>query len=229
MFMKSMLIVCAIVLSMSGIAQPQKTNSQKPAAISSPIARTSYGFGVLVASNLRAQAGDSLDLEAFFKGIRDSYNNQPLQITPQECEGLVQQHVQRFNTRKTEKLKKEGVEFLAHNKNEAGVTTTASGLQYKVINRGEGKIPTAADRATVHYTGKLIDGTIFDSSVQRGQPATFEVTRVIKGWVEALQLMHEGDKWILYIPQELAYGATGSGKIPPYSALIFEVELIKVN
>jgi FKBP-type peptidyl-prolyl cis-trans isomerase FklB len=128
-----------------------------------------------------------------------------------------------------EKFRKGGVEFLERNKKEAGVSTTPSGLQFKVINSGTGKVPIATDRVTVHYTGKLIDGTIFDSSVQRGQPSTFAVNGVIRGWTEALQLMHEGDKWILYIPQELGYGANGSGRIPPYAALVFEVELIKVN
>jgi FKBP-type peptidyl-prolyl cis-trans isomerase FklB len=197
--------------------------------LDNPASKTSYGFGVLVAANLKAQAGDSLDLDAFFKGIKDSYNGQPLQLNQQECEGLVQTHVQQFARRKVEKFRKGGVEFLERNKKEAGVSTTPSGLQFKVINSGTGKVPIATDRVTVHYTGKLIDGTIFDSSVQRGQPSTFAVNGVIRGWTEALQLMHEGDKWILYIPQELGYGANGSGRIPPYAALVFEVELIKVN
>ena len=203
--------------------------AQSPSSLNTQNGKTSYGFGVLVASNLKAQAGDSLDLDAFFQGIRDSYKDQPLKVSQQECEGFVQNHVQQYARRKMDKFRKSSVEFLEKNKNEAGVTTTASGLQYKVLTAGTGKMPTAADRVTVHYTGKLIDGSIFDSSVQRGQPATFSVTGVIKGWIEGLQLMKEGDKWIFYIPQELAYGANGSGKIPPYSALIFEVELIKVN
>lgn len=226
--MKAWTISCLMIICLSGFSQNQKANNQNN-SLTSSASRTSYGFGVLVASNLKAQAGDSLDLEAFFKGIRDSYNGQPLQVNQQECEGLVQNHVQQFAKRKVEKFKKEGVAFLEKNKKEAGVTTTNSGLQYKVMNTGTGKVPLASDRVTVHYTGKLIDGTVFDSSVQRGQPATFSVSGVIAGWTEALQLMHEGDKWTLYIPQELGYGANGSGRIPPYSALIFEVELIKVN
>ena len=221
--MKTIVLACLVTISPVGKVQSQN------ATMDSPASRTSYGFGVLVASNLKAQAGDSLDLEAFFKGIRDSYNGQPLKVNQQECEGLVQNHVQQFAKRKAEKIRKGGVEFLDRNKKEAGITTTSSGLQYKVINIGTGKVPIASDRVTVHYTGKLVDGTIFDSSVQRGQPATFAVNGVIKGWTEALQLMHEGDKWMLYIPQELGYGANGSGRIPPYSTLIFEVELIKVN
>ena len=108
--------------------------------------------------------------------------------------------------------------------------TTATGLQYKVVTQGKGKSPGITDRVTVHYTGKLVDGTIFDSSIQRGQPATFRVNQVIPGWTEALRMMKEGDKWILYIPYALGYGERGSPpQIPPFSTLIFEVELLKVN
>ena len=120
--------------------------------------------------------------------------------------------------------------MLMENKTKEGVKTTPSGLQYKIVSEGTGKSPTTADRVTVHYTGKLTDGTIFDSSVQRGQPATFRVNQVIPGWTEALQMMQEGDKWTLYIPYTLAYGERGSPPaIPPFSTLIFEVELMKVN
>jgi FKBP-type peptidyl-prolyl cis-trans isomerase FklB len=223
--MKSLFIVCLTFLFSISLAQTQKPAS----TINTPNQRTSYGFGVLIASNLRSQAGDSLDLEAFFKGIKDSYQSQPLQIKQEECSGLVQQHIQTFSKRKADKMRKGGVDFLEKNKKEAGITTTASGLQYKVVNTGSGKTPGPTDKVTVHYHGTLIDGMVFDSSVKRGQPTTFGVNQVIRGWTEALQLMKEGDKWILYIPQELAYGANGSGQIPPYSTLIFEVELIKVN
>ncbi|HEY5823925.1 MAG TPA: FKBP-type peptidyl-prolyl cis-trans isomerase, partial [Cyclobacteriaceae bacterium] len=127
-------------------------------------------------------------------------------------------------------MKEGGVKFLNENKTKEGVKTTASGLQYKVITSGKGKMAKAESSVTVHYTGKLIDGTVFDSSVERGAPATFGVSQVIAGWTEAMQLMHEGDKWILYIPSELGYGERGAGgQIPPHSALIFEVELIKVD
>lgn len=123
-----------------------------------------------------------------------------------------------------------GKQFLDENGKRVEVKTTASGLQYEVINEGSGKQPTASDRVTVHYTGKLIDGTVFDSSVERGEPATFGVTQVIPGWVEALQMMKEGAKWRLFIPSNLAYGPNGAGNvIGPNSTLIFDVELIKVN
>ena len=122
-----------------------------------------------------------------------------------------------------------GEKFLAENKTKEGVVTTPSGLQYKIITKGTGAIPADSSKVKVNYKGTLIDGTLFDSSIKRGQPATFGVSQVIPGWVEALQLMPEGAKWKLYIPSELAYGAQGAGEmIPPHSTLIFEVELLKV-
>ena len=127
------------------------------------------------------------------------------------------------------KTKEAGEAFLEANKKREGVTTLASGLQYEVINVGLGKKPAATDKVQCHYEGTLIDGTIFDSSIKRGEPAVFGVNQVIRGWVEALQLMQEGAKWRLYIPYDMAYGEHGAGEmIPPYSALVFDVELIKV-
>jgi FKBP-type peptidyl-prolyl cis-trans isomerase FklB len=132
--------------------------------------------------------------------------------------------------RKTLALKADGQKILDENKKKPGVTTTTSGLQYEVLKSGTGKTPGPDDNVTVHYTGKLLDGTVFDSSVERGEAATFGVSDVITGWTEVLQLMKEGDKWLVYIPYELAYGERGAGQsIPPYATLIFEVELIKVN
>ncbi len=129
----------------------------------------------------------------------------------------------------TKELRSGGEAFLAENKDKDGIQITESGLQYKVISEGEGESPKPSDKVTVHYTGKLIDGTVFDSSVQRGEPAEFGVTQVIPGWVEGLQLMKPGAKYEFFIPQELAYGEQGSqGAIPPFAALVFEVELIKI-
>lgn len=192
--------------------------------------KASYGLGVLMASNLKKQGSDSLVVEILNEGMRDVLNGLPTQMNEEEAMAIVQPYMTRAMEREIEALKKEGVDFLAANKTKEGVKVTASGLQYKVLSSGTGKMPTAESNVTVHYTGKLIDGTVFDSSVERGEPATFGVSQVISGWTEALQLMHEGDKWELYIPFELGYGERGAGaQIPPFSTLIFEVELIKVN
>jgi FKBP-type peptidyl-prolyl cis-trans isomerase len=192
--------------------------------------RASYGIGVIMATNLKGQGGDSLDIEVLSEAIKDFYQNKTLKMSQQECGPVVQQYMQMAMERKTEGLKQENQIFLDKNKLAEGVKTTSSGLQYKVISSGNGKAPVATDNVTVHYTGKLIDGTEFDSSVRRGQPATFSLNRVIQGWVEALQLMHEGDKWMVYIPYTIGYGERGNGsQIPPYSTLVFELELIKVN
>lgn len=192
--------------------------------------KASYGLGVLVAYNLKVQGGDSLVLEVMLEGIKDVFKNEPLLMQQQECSDIVQPYLQEAAIAKSTKMREEGQRFLSENKMKEGVKTTASGLQYQVITTGKGKAPLATDQVTVHYTGKLIDGTIFDSSVKRGTPYTTGLNSVITGWTEALQLMHEGDKWVLFIPDNLGYGGRGSGaQIPPYSALIFEVELIKVN
>jgi FKBP-type peptidyl-prolyl cis-trans isomerase FklB len=197
----------------------------KEADISNDNKKASYGLGVLMASNVKNQGADSLDLESLSLAIRDVLQNKPLKLQQQECLPIVQQYMQAASLKKGEKAKREGILFLEKNKTQPGITTTASGLQYKILTKGLGKAPTPTDNVTVHYTGKLIDGTEFDSSVRRGEP----ITHSASGFVKGLQLMHEGDKWMLYIPQELGYGERGSGQIPPYAALIFEIELIKVN
>jgi FKBP-type peptidyl-prolyl cis-trans isomerase len=143
---------------------------------------------------------------------------------------IVQQYMQQVADQKNEALIKESQAFLDANRQKAGVKVTATGLQYRVLTPGTGASPKPTDQVTVHYTGRLTDGTVFDSSVERNEPATFGVSEVIAGWTEALQLMKVGDKWELVIPSELAYGERGAGyQIPPYATLIFEVELLKVN
>lgn len=194
--------------------------------------KASYGLGVLVAGNLKSQGGDSLDIDVINAAMKDVFQGKTLKVEPQECTVIVQQYMQAAAEKRTLKAKEEGLKFLAENKTKEGVKVTASGLQYKVITAGAaiGKVPVADGSVVVHYTGKLVDGTVFDSSVERGEPATFKANEVISGWTEALQLMHEGDKWILYIPSELGWGDQGAGEqIPPNSVVIFEVELIKVN
>ena len=190
----------------------------------------SYGFGVLIAKSLQKQGVDSLDITSFSKAIEDVISGSEPTMTVEEANAMVQKYMAAQQAKKYEGIINEGKEFLEANGARAEVTTTASGLQYEVLTPGTGAQPTASDRVTVHYTGKLISGKVFDSSVERGQPATFGVTQVIGGWTEALQLMKEGAKYRLYIPYDLAYGERGAGQdIPPYATLIFDVELLSIQ
>lgn len=189
----------------------------------------SYGLGMGIGQNLLSMGVNTLDIDDFVKGIKDVLGGEKTALTHTEAQQVVNEHFRKLSEEAYAKVKEEGEAFLAANKAKDGVVTLPSGLQYQVITEGTGKKPSATDRVQCHYEGTLIDGTVFDSSIRRGEPAVFGVNQVIRGWVEALQLMQEGAKWRLFIPQDMAYGANGAGEmIPPYSALIFEVELIKV-
>ncbi len=198
------------------------------------------GIGTNIGSALKEQSekglmGDStlkVDMDLIKQGLVNGLRGSKLTMTAEEAQMYVNSTMQRLQQAKMASQyganKTAGEKFLTENKAKAGVTTTASGLQYEVIKKGTGAMPTEAAQVKVHYHGTLIDGTVFDSSVDRGEPATFGVNQVIKGWTEALQLMPVGSKYKLYIPQELAYGQAEQGNIKPYSALIFEVELIEI-
>lgn len=190
----------------------------------------SYSLGVLVAQNLKSQGFDNVNSVALAAGIEDVLTDKDLKIAPEQANALVQQYMTDKQAEQFAGVKGEGEAFLKQNGMRGNVVTTASGLQYEVLRPGSGAKPTPADKVTVHYHGTLIDGTVFDSSVDRNSPATFGVTQVIQGWVEGLQLMSMGAKYKFFIPYDLAYGERGAGpKIPPYSTLVFEVELIKIN
>lgn len=189
----------------------------------------SYGLGMGIGQNLLSMGVKEMSVDDFIKGIRDVLAGNKTEITHAEAQKVVNEHFQKLAEEAYAVNKNAGEKFLAENAKKEGVVTLPSGLQYKVMTEGNGKKPSATDRVQCHYEGTLIDGTIFDSSIKRGEPAVFGVNQVIRGWVEALQLMQEGAKWRLFIPYDMAYGEHGAGEmIPPYSALVFDVELIKV-
>jgi FKBP-type peptidyl-prolyl cis-trans isomerase FklB len=192
--------------------------------------KVSYSLGVNVATGVKAQGIESLDINAISKAINDVFEGNDLDISEEESMQVLQEYFGKIAAEKQAKSSEVGIAFLAENATKEGVTTTESGLQYEILSSGDGAKPNATDQVTVHYHGMLTDGTVFDSSVDRGEPATFPVNGVIPGWVEALQLMSVGDKWKLTIPSELAYGDRGAGGlIGPGATLVFEVELLGIN
>jgi len=188
----------------------------------------SYSVGVMLANNLKQQGLDEVDLDFLMTGLKDAISD-AAKVDKKTAANLLNQFVRERQERITQENIEKGAKFLAENAQKEGVKTLDSGLQYQVLTEGQGAIPTASDRVEVHYHGTLMDGTVFDSSVERGSPSTFGVTQVIKGWVEALQLMPTGSKWRLFIPADLAYGSRGTGGIPPNSVLIFDVELLDIK
>lgn len=193
--------------------------------------KASYCLGLNIASSLKNEGISTINADAFAEGIRDLLENNTLQIPITEASQIVQAFLSQAQSKKFEKNIREAQEFLAENAKRSEVTELPSGLQYEILVEGKGAIPSASSTVTTHYHGTLIDGTVFDSSVQRNQPASFPVNGVIQGWVEALQLMPVGSKWKLFVPSELAYGANPhpGGPIEPHMALIFEVELLEIQ
>lgn len=190
----------------------------------------SYAIGLGIGQNLLSMGAKGIAVDDFAQAIKDVLDGNQTAISHTEAREIVNKYFEELEQKMNAANIEAGKKFLEENKKRPGVVTLPSGLQYEVIN--EGNVSTyakATDQVQCHYEGTLIDGTLFDSSIKRGQPATFGVNQVIPGWVEALQLMPEGAKWKLYIPSELAYGAQGAGEmIPPHSTLVFEVELLKV-
>jgi len=191
--------------------------------------KLSYGLGLNIASNLRSQGIEKLDAALLGEAINDVMNGNEPKMTPQEAGEFLNAHFEAMQAKKHEGAIKAGKDFLAANAKRDGVVTLASGLQYEVMTEGSGAKPTLTSTVTTHYHGTTIDGNVFDSSVQRGTPASFPVNGVIAGWTEALQLMPLGSKWKLFVPSDLAYGAQGAGQaIGPHTTLIFEVELLEI-
>ena len=225
-FIINMLIMTGLATMIANAASKDDLKDQKK--------RFGYGLGANYARNLKQNNLD-VDLDMFLQGMRDFLSgeslmsDQEIQSTTKEVGDVVRAQRNAEQEKVAQKNAAEGESFLEANKTKEGVKTLGSGMQYKVIQTGEGPIPTASDKVRVHYKGTFIDGKEFDSSYKRKQPATFNVTGVIKGWTEALQLMKVGSKWQLFIPSDLAYGNGGNRSIPPNSTLLFEVELLGIE
>ncbi|MDR2810647.1 MAG: FKBP-type peptidyl-prolyl cis-trans isomerase [Tannerellaceae bacterium] len=191
--------------------------------------KISYALGLSIGNNFRSSGIRSLRMEDFAKGIEDVFTDTPPEIGYEEAKQIINTYFLKLQEEKGEINQKAGIEFLKINKHKAGVTELPSGLQYEILKQGDGPKPTISDRVECHYHGTLINGVVFDSSVQRREPAVFGVSQVIAGWTEALQLMNAGSKWRLFIPSHLAYGNRSVGEhIEPNSALVFDVELLNI-
>lgn len=189
----------------------------------------SYAIGLGIGQNLLSMGAQNINVDDFANAIKAVLNNEEPAMSHTEAREIVNKYFAELENEMNATNIEKGASFLEENKKKDNVITLPSGLQYEVLTEGTGKKAQATDQVKCHYEGTLIDGTLFDSSIKRGEPAVFGVNQVIPGWVEALQLMPEGSKWRLYIPSDLAYGARGAGEmIPPHSTLIFDVELIQV-
>ena len=217
------LVLLSLVVVLPATAQKKKKNKKKKGETEQVGLTTfndslGYAFGVSVANNLLSNLPDSISLSGFVEGFSDSYTKSAsAKLTAEQAKSYIAEIVQRLKKLEDADNKEAGTKFLEENGAKEGVITTVSGLQYKVLTKSDSAgLPDITDQVKVHYTGRLLDGTVFDSSVERGQPATFPVNAVIRGWVEALQLMNVGDKFELYIPYDIAYGSRSTGKIPAY-------------
>ena len=217
-------LLVSVISSCQNLTQ-QKFNFDE----ANELERVSYSIGINVATSIKSEGLDSINSFYISKGFQDVFENKDLAINIEESNKIIGEYFNKKQDAKNQRLAIDSKIFLEQNKQKDGVMTTESGLQYLILSEGRGNNPTLNDNVTVHYHGTLIDGTIFDSSVDRKQPATFPLNGVIPGWQEALQMMSVGSKWKIFIPSELAYGESGAGTIGPNSTLIFEVELLSIN
>jgi FKBP-type peptidyl-prolyl cis-trans isomerase len=233
MKLRTLFYLTALVLVV-GAAGCQNSGSKGEIKLATKTDSVSYALGVLIGESNKQQMKsapgvDQLDKKILLAAFEKSFLGDSVQIKPEKANQKLQAYFSGISKVEGDKNKKEGDEFLAKNKTKQGVITLPSGLQYEIIKAGTGPKPKAEDQVKCHYKGSLLNGKVFDSSVERGEPATFPVNRVIPGWTEALQLMPVGSKWKLYIPAALAYGERGAGQdIKPNSTLVFEVELLEI-
>ncbi|MFH1616014.1 MAG: FKBP-type peptidyl-prolyl cis-trans isomerase [Planctomycetota bacterium] len=233
--MKTRVQIAAAVMMLAIICGcVEKKQVENRPAFATELDKISYALGSQVGRSFK-QGGIEINDEFFVWGLKDVLSDSQAALSDEEMQNVMTAFQQRMRMQQQERMMAEGAKniaegaaFLEANKTKEGIKVLPSGLQYKVLQEGAGRSPDANDRVKTHYRGRLIDGTEFDSSYKRNQPAEFAVNGVIKGWTEALQLMNEGSRWELYVPAELAYGQRGSGRIPPNSVLIFEVELLEV-
>ncbi|MCK4661830.1 MAG: FKBP-type peptidyl-prolyl cis-trans isomerase [Bacteroidales bacterium] len=226
------LLLAVLFGTMTMVSCNSQNETVKDVELKTNIDSVSYSLGVSIGQNLKDQGLETPNVAALAKAISDVFGEGEPLYDAKTADMLLRTYFNDLRNKKLLENKKEGEDFLAENKNKEGVVTIESGLQYKVLKEGDGAKPKETDNVTVHYHGTLIDGTVFDSSVDRGEPAPFPVNKVIAGWTEALQLMSVGSKWELYIPSELAYGERPprrGGPIEPNMVLIFEVELISID
>lgn len=227
---RSFFVLAAITITTGMVAQTKSV--KKPAApvqMKTQVDSVSYALGMSLASFYREQGLKTINASLVNKGINDVIKGGKPLLTEEQMNMSISNYLQQLKAEKAAGNKKAGAAFLAANKTKPGVVATASGLQYQVLKEGNGPKPTINDKVKCHYTGTLIDGTEFDSSVKRGQPAEFPLNGVIRGWTEALQLMPVGSRWRLFLPSELAYGDNQAGQqIAPGSTLIFDVELLDI-
>jgi FKBP-type peptidyl-prolyl cis-trans isomerase FklB len=206
------------------------TSSAMGQQLKNELDSVSYSVGMLVAQNLKDQGLKEISADAFQKAVSDVYGSGEMMMTAEEAQATFTKFMEKNQSMAGGDNRTAGEQFLAANAKKEGVVVLDNGLQYEVLVEGNGAKPTVTDKVYTHYHGMLIDGTVFDSSVDRGEPIEFPLNRVIRGWTEILQLMPVGSKWRVYIPYDLAYGAQGAGaQIGPYSALIFEIELIEIR
>ncbi len=232
-FRFSMLGAAVLLSLLAGCEGAGEQAGESQAAIEDDAAKASYSLGYRFAENVQRQFGEDLSQDAFLRGVSDKLAGAEAAVSDEEAQRVLTEMMEARQAQAAgdalDNLE-EGLSFLEKNAQREGVIVLESGLQYEVLEEGEGEKPDASDLVTTHYEGRLIDGTVFDSSYQRGEPATFPLNRVIPGWTQGLQLMSPGAKYRLYVPADMAYGERGAGdSIPPNSVLIFDVELLGVQ
>ncbi|MFQ3546919.1 MAG: FKBP-type peptidyl-prolyl cis-trans isomerase [Termitinemataceae bacterium] len=221
----SLLLASSVLVACNAKGNADAKAETKPASKSD----ISYAVGMALGQSVK-ETGIELDYNAFLQGFKDNMESKKMRLTEEQAQSYIQEAIMKAQEKKAADNKAKESKFMEENGKKPGVKTTASGLQYEVISEGSGSKPQASDTVKVHYVGTLMDGTTFDSSVERGEPAVFPLDQVIPGWTEGLQLMSVGSKYKLYIPSSLAYGDSGAGNvIPPNSPLIFEVELLGIE